>query len=288
MTLTPLQDAPGVDGGRLRLRGSRRLCCRLRLRHRLLRCAYAAVVLQPRSGRLGRSSARAVEGWRVVQLRQGRAEQHPRPRGPRPGPLQEAAADAAAAVAEAEAAAAAAADGLYVDVSFPADETSLGAEASSLGVVSWRRLGEIEPPDAMPRGGDGSLLAHAEGCGLKVGTLKDEWLLGALNVVGGNVDVLERTFVDTAHAAQGFYAVRLYAEDPASDDDWQVVLIDDRIRVRLTGCPPSEGRARGRAVGGAGGKGGGEALRLVRDAPGRRRRRGNATWPRARHRRKGP
>ena len=145
--------------------------------------------------------------------------------------------DAAAAVAEAEAAAAAAADGLYVDVSFPADETSLGAEASSLGVVSWRRLGEIEPPDAMPRGGDGSLLAHAEGCGLKVGTLKDEWLLGALNVVGGNVDVLERTFVDTAHAAQGFYAVRLYAEDPASDDDWQVVLIDDRIPCAADGLP---------------------------------------------------
>ena len=144
--------------------------------------------------------------------------------------------DAANAVAAAEAAASAS-GGLYEDPDFPASDVSLGAEASSLGVVSWRRLGEIEPPEAKPRGGDGSLLCHAEGCGLRVGSLRNEWLLGALNVVGGNVDVVERTFVDMAHGESGFYAVRLYAEDPNSDDDWQVVLVDDRIPCAADGLP---------------------------------------------------
>lgn len=144
--------------------------------------------------------------------------------------------DAAEAVANAEAACAAS-GGLFEDPAFPASDESLGAAADALGVVSWRRLSEIEPPDAKPRGGDGSLLAHAEGCGLSVGSLQDEWLLGALNVVGGNIEVAERTFVDSAHADMGFYAVRLFAEDPNSDDDWQVVLIDDRIPCAADGQP---------------------------------------------------
>ena len=64
-----------------------------------------------------------------------------------------------------------------------------------------------------------------------------QWLLGALNVVAGNVEVASRVFVDAAHAAEGFFVVRLWAEDPQSDDDWAVVLVDDRIPCGADGQP---------------------------------------------------
>ena len=133
---------------------------------------------------------------------------------------------------KAASAAAQASGGLYEDPEFPASDASLGADAGSYGVVSWRRIGEIEPPKQ-----NGGLLEDAEGVGVSMGSLKDEWLLGALNVVAGNVDVVERTFVDMQHAEQGFYAVRVWAEDPSSDDDWAVVLVDDRIPCGADGMP---------------------------------------------------
>ena len=103
-------------------------------------------------------------------------------------------------------------------------------------MASWRRIGEIEPAaKAAAEGGD--LLANAEGVGLKMGALDDEWLLGALNVVAGNVDVAGRAFVDASHAHQGFYVLRLWAEDPDSEDDWQVVVVDDRIPCGADGRP---------------------------------------------------
>ena len=41
--------------------------------------------------------------------------------------------------------------------------------------------------------------------------------------------------VDDSHGANGFYVVRFYHDDPASDDDWQCVLVDDRPSVAA--CP---------------------------------------------------
>lgn len=54
-------------------------------------------------------------------------------------------ADAEQAVATAMSACRASSDGKYEDHEFPPNDTSLGCGASSVGVTSWRRLGEIEP-----------------------------------------------------------------------------------------------------------------------------------------------
>ena len=50
----------------------------------------------------------------------------------------------------------------------------------------------------------------------------------------------------TEHAAHGFYVLRFFQEDPRSDDDWKVVLVDDRLPCGADGKPcfghnPSEG-----------------------------------------------
>ena len=133
------------------------------------------------------------------------------------------------------AASASAGSGLYEDAEFPASDASLGQSAAAYGVVDWKRLSEIEAP---PKKGAGGLLERAEGVGLqKPAALNDEWLLGALNVVGGNIEVVERTFVDMSHLSQGFVVVRLWAEDPNSDDDWAIVVVDDRLPVGDDGLP---------------------------------------------------
>ena len=139
-------------------------------------------------------------------------------------------------------AAAQAGGGLYEDGEFAPGAAALGADEGAVGVASWRRVHEIEPPTGKHDG----LLDRAEGNALALGALNDEWLVGALNVVGGNADVLRRTFVDLSHVDLGFVVVRLWAEDPNSDDDWAVVLIDDRIPCGADGAPAF---CRGRAPG---------------------------------------
>lgn len=120
--------------------------------------------------------------------------------------------------------------GKYEDPTFAPSDESLGAPAKSLGVTTWRRPEEIEENFTLD-------LEGAEKIGLHLGSLKNDWLLGALNVVGSNVDVSCRLFVDASHAAHGFYAVRLYAEDPISEDNWSVVLVDDRLPCGEDGRP---------------------------------------------------
>ena len=87
--------------------------------------------------------------------------------------------------------------GKFEDATFPPTDASLGSPAAELGVATWRRVGEIEPRGARDKPG---LLARAEGVGLALGALADEWLVGALNVVASNVEVVERLFVDMDHA----------------------------------------------------------------------------------------
>ena len=39
----------------------------------------------------------------------------------------------------------------------------------------------------------------------------------------GNREQLDRAFMDMTHAEQGFFVVKIYRDDPFSDDDWQVI-----------------------------------------------------------------
>ena len=48
---------------------------------------------------------------------------------------------------------------------------------------------------------------------------------------------MRSAFVDDSHGANGFYVVRFYHDDPASDDDWQCVLVDDRLPCGADGAP---------------------------------------------------
>ena len=41
----------------------------------------------------------------------------------------------------------------------------------------------------------------------------------------GNREQLDRAFMDMTHAEQGFFVVKIYRDDPFSDDDWQVNFI---------------------------------------------------------------
>jgi len=133
-------------------------------------------------------------------------------------------------IANALAASQAASDSKFEDTAFPPTDASLGAPASSLGVVSWKRLEPLGPKGR----GDGSLFSRAEGVGLQMGSLRNEWLVGSLNVVATNVEVAERIFVDSSHAEHGFYVVRLWLPD---DDDWWVDVIDDRLPCDADGKP---------------------------------------------------
>ena len=49
---------------------------------------------------------------------------------------------------------------------------------------------------------------------------------------------LDRIFFGEHDEAQGFFVCKFYQDDPLSDDDWQVVLVDDRIPCDAAGkCP---------------------------------------------------
>jgi hypothetical protein len=138
--------------------------------------------------------------------------------------------DANRAIETALSAASTSRSGTFEDPAFSPSDAALGAPAAALGVASWRRPDEIEPGFKLN-------LQNAEKVGLKMGTLENEWLVGALNVVGGTPGVTSRLFVDSSHAKEGFYLVRLWVEDPNSDDDWAVVTVDDRLPCAADGLP---------------------------------------------------
>lgn len=138
--------------------------------------------------------------------------------------------DANRAIETALSAASTSRSGKFEDPAFGPSDAALGAPAAALGVASWRRPDEIEPGFKLN-------LQNAEKVGLKMGTLENEWLVGALNVVGGTPGVTSRLFVDSSHAKEGFYLVRLWVEDPNSDDDWAVVTVDDRLPCAADGLP---------------------------------------------------
>ncbi|KAL1514592.1 hypothetical protein AB1Y20_003686 [Prymnesium parvum] len=137
--------------------------------------------------------------------------------------------DVEAMVAKALAQCAATPGQKYQDPDFPASKASLwenkskpSQEIGADPVVAWRRPEEWNPSARLfPNPG--------EPTGIVAGPLSNLWLLAACNIVAGDIDVIAKTFVDSTHAAQGFYIVRFFVDDPTSDDDWVVVLVDDRV-----------------------------------------------------------
>lgn len=129
----------------------------------------------------------------------------------------------------------------YVDAAFPPSAASLWLDGRAPGagtlpsdpVESWRR-----PEEMAGGGGPGTLFKNDwEVEGVVPGALSNRWLLAACNIVGGDQEVAARCFVDPTHAAEGFYLVRFFVDDPNSDDDWRVVLVDDRLPCGVDGTP---------------------------------------------------
>ncbi|KAL1527295.1 hypothetical protein AB1Y20_015967 [Prymnesium parvum] len=125
--------------------------------------------------------------------------------------------------------------GLYEDAQFPPEASSLSTStdwAPGSLVVSWRRPSEIAPS------GEPKLFKSSWQTGsVHPGRIGDGWLCEALNVISGDMEVCEQIFVDVSHGDKGFYAVRLFEDDPNSDDDWHVVLVDDRLPCGEDGLP---------------------------------------------------
>ena len=71
-------------------------------------------------------------------------------------------------------------------------------------------------------------------------SMDNRWFISALNIVAGNRGQLDRIFfgeVDPTWVTYGFFVCKFYQDDPMSDDDWQVILVDDRIPCDSNGHP---------------------------------------------------
>jgi len=121
------------------------------------------------------------------------------------------------------------AGGKFEDAEFPATAASIGSSAHAARVASWRRPAEIGGAEARLWKNDWEIE------GIIPGALSNAWLLGSANVLAGNRDVIAKVFVSTEHAIHGLYALRFWQDDPNSEDDWKVVLIDDRLPCAANG-----------------------------------------------------
>ncbi|KAL3914008.1 MAG: hypothetical protein SGPRY_007779 [Prymnesium sp.] len=125
---------------------------------------------------------------------------------------------------------------LYDDPDFPPSPSSLSSPSSpsewpsTVLVSSWRRPSEIA---GEPKLFKSSWEAGAVGDG----PLRKRWLFEALNILAGDVELCEGIFVDATHKDKGLYAIRLFHDDPSSDDDWTVVLVDDKLPCGDDGLP---------------------------------------------------
>ncbi len=69
-------------------------------------------------------------------------------------------------------------------------------------------------------------------------SLDNRWMMSALNIVAGNREQLDRMFMcDMQYADKGFFVLKFYRDDPMSDDDWAVVIVDDRLPCDANGHP---------------------------------------------------
>ena len=132
--------------------------------------------------------------------------------------------------------------GAYEDTDFPPVAASLGGGGAAKMASTWRRITEI--------GGQGARLFKNdwEIEGVVPGPLSNAWLLGALNVVAGDRDILDRLFVTPKDAPCGLHVLRLWDDFAADDDDddWKGVAVDDRLPCKPDGslafarCPSKE------------------------------------------------
>ena len=103
------------------------------------------------------------------------------------------------------------------------------------GVTHWRR-----PEEFVPQGQTPTMFKNdweVEGI-IQSGGLDNRWFISALNIVAGNRDQLDRLFMcDCQYKDKGFFVLKFYMDDPISDDDWAVVLVDDRIPCDANGNP---------------------------------------------------
>ena len=101
-------------------------------------------------------------------------------------------------------------------------------------VTHWRR-----PEEFVPQGQTPTMFKNdweVEGI-IQSGGLDNRWFVSALNIVAGNRDQLDRAFMDRSHEREGFFVLKFYRDDPMSDDDWAVVIVDDRIPCDANGHP---------------------------------------------------
>ena len=95
-------------------------------------------------------------------------------------------------------------------------------------VVEWLRPEEFVP-DGRPImfRNDYSVEGIIQGAGFD-----NRWFISAMNICSGNRGQLDRVFFGELcdeWKQKGFFVCKFYQDDPMSDDDWQVVLVDDRI-----------------------------------------------------------
>jgi len=140
---------------------------------------------------------------------------------------------------------AAARGGLFEDPDFPPAAGSAagdhqpavysrGAPVAGMPVVTqWRRPREWCAAPKLFKN-DWEVENVVQGFGID-----NKWLLSAINIVSGNREQLDRFFFGEAelHADKGFFVCKIYRDDPLSDDDWQVIIVDDRIPCTADGNP---------------------------------------------------
>jgi len=140
----------------------------------------------------------------------------------------------------------------YEDADFAPGPGVLGPDLAQK-VVSWKRPGEFANKPELFKN-------FWEIEGVKPGILDDRWFLGAVNIVAGNKDNVDRMFLSALKgedatatgrsddpmrplmeqgAKEGFYLIRFYVDDhdPRTDEDWIFVLVDDRIPCGADGKP---------------------------------------------------
>ena len=101
-------------------------------------------------------------------------------------------------------------------------------------VVDWRRPEEFAEHPVMFQN-DYSVEGIIQAAGFD-----NRWFISALNIVSGNRGQLDRVFfgeLDDTWKEKGFFVCKFYKDDPLSDDDWQVVIVDDRIPCDANGQP---------------------------------------------------
>ena len=125
-------------------------------------------------------------------------------------------------------------DGLFVDLAFPVDGSSLYKDAlrPPLGylpadVVEWSRVNQLEVRgmNAPVTFGSGEFVGQ-----VKQGALNDCYLLSALATISTKQDLCRALIVSDDQRGRGMYTVKFYKAGK-----WYYVHVDDRIPCNRSG-----------------------------------------------------